>query len=80
MPTSGKTLSKLFHFNRQRIQEEYFKQANAVFQQWESDIEKTKEQEAKLTVGLLSIDTELLPLQLGFTSGYEVVMCETCSL
>jgi len=37
---------------RQRLQDEYFKQVNVVFQQWESDIEKTKEQETKLTVSL----------------------------
>ncbi|CAL1537652.1 unnamed protein product [Lymnaea stagnalis] len=33
---------------RTKLQEEFSKQINAVYQQWESDIEKTKEQEEKL--------------------------------
>lgn len=33
---------------RSKLQEEYGRQVNAVFQQWESDIEKAKEQEEKL--------------------------------
>lgn len=39
-----------FFQNRTRLQDEYSKQVNAVFQQWESDLEKTREQETKLTV------------------------------
>lgn len=37
-------------FDRTRLQEEYCKQAESVFQQWENDIDKIKEQEEKLTV------------------------------
>lgn len=33
---------------RSKLQEEYGRQINAVFQQWETDIEKSKEQEEKL--------------------------------
>ncbi|ESO97668.1 hypothetical protein LOTGIDRAFT_152756 [Lottia gigantea] len=35
---------------RVKLQEEYCKQVGSVFSQWEVDIEKTKEQEEKLTV------------------------------
>lgn len=35
---------------RNKLNDEYLKQATAVFQQWESDLEKTKDQEEKLTV------------------------------
>lgn len=37
-------------FNRQKLQDEYVRQVGTVFQQWESDLEKTKEQEEKLNV------------------------------
>ena len=40
----------LFSYFRHRLQDEYCKQVSAVFLQWESDLEKCKEQEAKLTV------------------------------
>ena len=47
-------LLKLF-FNRIKLQDEYNRQVNNVLQQWDSDIEKTKEQEEKLTVSILII-------------------------
>lgn len=37
-------------FNRQKLQDEYVRQVGTVFQQWESDLEKAKEQEEKLNV------------------------------
>lgn len=36
--------------NRQKLQDEYVRQVGTVFQQWESDLEKAKEQEEKLNV------------------------------
>ena len=35
---------------RQKLQDEYVRQVGTVFQQWESDLEKAKEQEEKLNV------------------------------
>lgn len=37
-------------FNRQKLQDEYVRQVGTVFQQWESDLQKAKEQEEKLNV------------------------------
>lgn len=42
-------------FNRQKLQDEYVRQVGTVFQQWESDLEKAKEQEEKLNVIFYSI-------------------------
>lgn len=39
---------------RMQLQEEYCRQADSVFHQWEIDIEKMKEQEEKLTVSGLN--------------------------
>ena len=40
----------LISHNRQKLQDEYVRQVGTVFQQWESDLEKAKEQEEKLNV------------------------------
>ncbi|XP_052801991.1 synaptonemal complex protein 3-like [Mya arenaria] len=50
---SSKTVDDIWKVQtneRQRLQEEYYKQVNAVFQQWESDLDKTKDQEGKLAL------------------------------
>ncbi|XP_052257329.1 synaptonemal complex protein 3-like isoform X2 [Dreissena polymorpha] len=50
---SSKTVDDIWRVQtgeRHRLQDEFYKQANAVFLQWESDLEKTKDQEVKLTV------------------------------
>ncbi|XP_060560692.1 synaptonemal complex protein 3-like [Ruditapes philippinarum] len=53
LKASSKTVDDIWRVQnneRSRLQDEYSKQVGAVFQQWESDLEKTKEQEAKLTM------------------------------
>ncbi|KAL5006831.1 hypothetical protein ScPMuIL_015637 [Solemya velum] len=40
---------KLQQSERNKLSDEYCRQLNSVFQQWESDLEKTKDQEEKLT-------------------------------
>ncbi|XP_045176216.2 synaptonemal complex protein 3-like isoform X1 [Mercenaria mercenaria] len=53
LKASSKTVDDIWKVQtneRTRLQDEYSKQVSAVFQQWESDLEKTKEQETKLTM------------------------------
>ena len=38
------------HINRSKLQEEFGRQINAAYKQWETDIEKAKEQEEKFNV------------------------------
>nr|KAG5700981.1 hypothetical protein BaRGS_022692 [Batillaria attramentaria] len=50
--TSTKKVEEIWkaqQHERNKLQEEYCRQAESVFQQWETDIEKMKEQEEKLT-------------------------------
>ncbi|PVD33791.1 hypothetical protein C0Q70_05052 [Pomacea canaliculata] len=52
LKTTGKKVEEILtaqQNERTRLQEEYCKQAESVFQQWENDIDKIKEQEEKLT-------------------------------
>ncbi|KAL4224821.1 Synaptonemal complex protein 3 [Mactra antiquata] len=53
LKASSKTVDDIWKIQineRTRLQDEYHRQVNTVFQQWESDLEKTKDQEAKLTL------------------------------